>query len=79
METLFRVTGPLWGDSTGHRRIPLTKAKALMVFFLSAPEYTIQQASLFIEKKNTYKLIRSAFYWDGSDSWNYFWCTFQKG
>ena len=22
---IFRVTGPLWGESTGHRRIPLTK------------------------------------------------------
>ena len=22
----FRVTGPLWGESTGHRGIPLTKA-----------------------------------------------------
>ena len=23
---IFRATGPLWGDSTGHQRIPLTKA-----------------------------------------------------
>ena len=23
---IFRVTGPLWGKFTGHRRIPLTKA-----------------------------------------------------
>ena len=23
---IFRVTGPLWGESTGHRWIPLTKA-----------------------------------------------------
>ena len=25
MKTCFRVTGPLWGESTGHRWIPLTK------------------------------------------------------
>ena len=25
--TIFRVTGPLWGESTGHRWIPLTKAR----------------------------------------------------
>ena len=24
-ENIFRVTGPLWGESTGHRWIPLTK------------------------------------------------------
>ena len=26
METFFRVTGPLCGEFSGHRRIPLTKA-----------------------------------------------------
>ena len=26
METFFRVTGALWGELTGHRWIPLTKA-----------------------------------------------------
>ena len=25
-ENIFRVTGPLWGESTGHRWIPLPKA-----------------------------------------------------
>ena len=34
---IFRVTGPLWGEFTGHRWIPLTKASqwrtALMGFF----------------------------------------------
>ena len=28
-----RATGPLWGDSTGHRWIPLTKARDSDVFF----------------------------------------------
>ena len=23
---IFRITGPLWGEFTGHRWIPLTKA-----------------------------------------------------
>ena len=26
MEIFFRVTGPLWGESTCQRRIPLTEA-----------------------------------------------------
>ena len=26
MESFFRVTGPLWGESTCHRRIPVTEA-----------------------------------------------------
>ena len=26
MKNKFRVTGSLWGESTGHRWIPLTKA-----------------------------------------------------
>ena len=33
---IFRVTGPLWGESTGHRWIPLTKASdaELLMFSL---------------------------------------------
>ena len=36
---IFRVTGPLWGEFTGHRWIPLTKARdaGLWCFLLSAP------------------------------------------
>ena len=36
---IFRVTGPLWGESTGHRWIPLTKASAteLWYFLWSTP------------------------------------------
>ena len=34
---IFRVTGPLWGESTGHRRIPGTKCQwALMFSLMSA-------------------------------------------
>ena len=40
----FRVTGPLWGESTGDRRIPLTKASdaELWCFLWSAPEETVE-------------------------------------
>ena len=32
---IFRVTGPLWGEFTGHRSIPLTKASdAELSYFL---------------------------------------------
>ena len=43
---IFRVTGPLWEESTGHRWIPLTKASdaELWCFQWSAPEYTVEQA-----------------------------------
>ena len=36
---IFRVTGPLYGEFTGHRRIPLTKASdaELSCFLWSAP------------------------------------------
>ena len=42
---IFRVTGPLWGDSTGHRWIPLTKASdaELWCFLWSAPEQKVEQ------------------------------------
>ena len=33
----FRVTGPLWGESTGDRWIPFTKAGELWCFLWSAP------------------------------------------
>ena len=38
-ENIFRVTGPLWGEFTGHRWIPLTKASdAELWLLLFAPE-----------------------------------------
>ena len=30
---VFRVTGPLWGESTGHRWIPLTKASGAKLWY----------------------------------------------
>ena len=46
METI-PVTGHLWGESTGHRWIPLNKASdaELWCFLWSAPEHTLEQNS----------------------------------
>ena len=33
--SIFRVTGPLWEESTGHRWIPLTKASNAELWFFS--------------------------------------------
>ena len=43
---IFRVTGPLCGEFTGDRWIPLTKASdtELWYFLWSAPEQTVQQS-----------------------------------
>ena len=42
---LYRVTGPLWGELTGHLRIPLTKASDAELWYILwyAPKQTIQQ------------------------------------
>ena len=44
-ENIFRVTGPLCGESTGHRWIPLVKASdaELWCFLWSVPEQTVEQ------------------------------------
>ena len=42
---IFRDTGPLWGESTGHRWIPLTKDSdaELWCFLWSAPKQIVEQ------------------------------------
>ena len=42
---IFHITGPLWGEATGHWWIPLTKASdaELWCFFLSTPEQAMSQ------------------------------------
>ena len=42
---IFRLTGPLWGEPSGHRWVPLTKASdaELWCFLWSAPEQTVEQ------------------------------------
>ena len=43
--SIFRVTGILYGEFTGHRWIPLTKAsdEELSYFLWSVPEQTVEQ------------------------------------
>ena len=42
---IFRITGPLWGESTGDQWIPLTNSSdaGLWCFPLCAPEQTVEQ------------------------------------
>ena len=42
---IFRVTGPLWGEFTGRRWIPRTKASdaELLNFLWSSPEQTVEE------------------------------------
>ena len=44
-ENIFRVTGPLWWESTADRWIPFTKASdaELWCFLWYAPEQTVEQ------------------------------------
>ena len=44
-QDIFRITGSLWGESTGHQWIPLTQASdsELWCFLLSAPEQMVEQ------------------------------------
>ena len=42
-EKIFRATGPLWGEYTGPRWIPLTKASDAGCFLWCAPEQTAEQ------------------------------------
>ena len=44
---IFRVTGPLWGKSIGHRGIPITKDSdaKLLCFLWSAPKQTLCKQS----------------------------------
>ena len=40
---IFHVTGPLWGESTSHWWIPLTKASDMELLFWSVPKQTVVQ------------------------------------
>ena len=66
---IFRVTGPLWGESTGHRCIPLTKArdadlKVIMVCLgvLSTSNYELKSQFSVIEHTNTTLSSKRMFY-----------------
>ena len=62
---IFHVTGPLWGETTGDRYIPLTKfsCSELWCFLYSAPEHTVKQT---IETPVTWDAIAlnmTSLYW----------------
>ena len=44
---IIRVTGPMWGESTGHRPISLTEASDAERWYFpwSAPEQTVEQTA----------------------------------
>ena len=60
----FRVTGPLWGKSTGHRWIPLTEASdaELWCFLWSAPEQRVEQAIALLVIWYAIELILTSLY-----------------
>ena len=60
-----RVTGPLWGESSGHRWIALTKASnaEIWYFLWSAPEQTVEQT---METKQASDLRRHHAHYDAT-------------
>ena len=66
---IFCITDPLWGESTGDRWIPLTKASdvELWCFLWSVPEQTLEQAiktlrwEIFIKKNQMGMLMMEHF------------------
>ena len=62
---IFRVTGPLWGQSTDHRWIPLTKARyaVLWCFLWSAPEQTAEQTIDTLVIWDAITLIMTSLQW----------------
>ena len=58
-ENIFQVTGPLWGESTGHWQIPFAKASntELWYFLWSTPEQTVEQTMKMLMMWDTIVLI----------------------
>ena len=70
-DNIFRVTGPLWGESTGHRWIPLTKKASdaeLWCFLWSAPEQTVEKTIETPVIWDAIALIMTSLQWDDFDS-----------
>ena len=63
-KNVFRVTGPLWGESADHRWIPFTKTSdvELWYFLWSAPEQTIEQIIEIPVIWDAIKLIMTSLY-----------------
>ena len=62
---IFRVTGPLWGESTGHRWIPLTKASNAerWCFLWCAPQQTAEQTVDMLVIWDAMSLIMASLKW----------------
>ena len=63
--SIFRITGPLWGEYTGHRWIPLSKTSdaGLWCFLWSAPEQTVEKTIETPLIWDTVALIMTSLYW----------------
>ena len=59
---IFRVTGPLWGEFTGQRWVPLTKANGaeLWCFIWSAPKRMVEQTIETLVSLDTTMLIMTS-------------------
>ena len=59
---IFCVTDPLWGEFTGHRWIPLTKASdaKLWSFLWSAPERRVEQTTEMLVIRDAIALIMTS-------------------
>ena len=63
---IFCITGPVWGESTGNRWIPLTEASdvGLWCFLWFAPESTAKQTVQMLVTWDPMALIVRSLYWD---------------
>ena len=61
---IFHVTGPLWGESTGHRRIPLkSQCHRVWCFLWSALEQTVEHSMETPVIWNTIAPIMTSLWW----------------
>ena len=62
---IFHATGPLWGDSTSHRWILLTKASdaELWYFLWSTPKHTVEETIEMPVIGDAIALIMTSSYW----------------
>ena len=65
---IFCVTGPLWGESTGHRLVPLTMARNMELrrFLWSAPEQMVEQTIETLVIWDTISFIMTSLQWHAS-------------
>ena len=70
---IFRVIGPLWGESIGHRWIPLSKTSdaELWCILWSAPEQTVEQTIETLVIWDAIALIFYAIVMKNHQFWNW--------